>query len=71
MTSRGVLVTDINNEQQKPQEKLVKQRWELTYTPDEWRVLSREEREEFLLKDTLAMVTIDMDRCLARNVDLP
>jgi hypothetical protein len=64
----GVLVTGTNAEQQPPQERLVKQRWELSYAPDEWQALSRDEREAFLLKDTLAVVILDVDRCLARNV---
>ena len=64
----GILVTGTNEEQQQPQERLVKQRWELTYKPEQWYALSKEEREAFLLKDTLSMIILDLDKCLVRNV---
>lgn len=63
-----VLVTGTNETSQKPQEKLVKQRWEHHFTPEEWYSLPKEDRESFLLKDTLSSIVLDLDKCLARNV---
>lgn len=69
IVNAGVLFTGTNDERAAAQERLIKHRWELTFSPNEWNALSREEREEFLLKDLLSVVTMDLDKCLARNVD--
>lgn len=63
----GVLVTGTLAEKPK-QERLIIQNWERHYSREQWTALSKEERENFLLKCTLSEIVMDLDGCLARNV---
>lgn len=67
-SSAGVLVTGILAEKASPQERLIKQNWERHYRREQWIALSKEEREAFMTKYTLAEIIIDLDQCLFRNV---
>ena len=65
----SILVTGTNEEKNTKQERLVKISWERHFTREQWLAYSQEERETFILKDTLAEIILDLDKCLVRNVD--
>lgn len=65
----GVLVTGTQEESHSRKERLVKQNWEKHFTRDQWNVLTKEEKESFLLRDCLMEMLLDMDQCLVRCVE--
>ncbi len=75
MKTTGVLVTDIGEEQNKDKiieaidtQGRVKHGWEKHFTPEEWKTLGQENRENFEIKMLLSEMISDMSRCLVTNV---